>query len=92
MIKKFFTVTIEYDMQINSPSTVTTVTDSAELRYNVHDTLRGNVTYSEPIEKLRSYVFAVAAAVGITITTTITAAVTAVVTTAAYKSNFRYAQ
>ncbi len=42
------TVTIEYDMQINSPSTVTTVTDSAEFQYNVNDPVRGNVTYSEP--------------------------------------------
>ncbi len=43
------TVTVEYDLQITSPSTVTAVTDSAQLQYNVNDPVRGNVTYSDPI-------------------------------------------
>ena len=41
------TITIEYNIQINSPSTDTVVTDLAELQYNVNDPLRGNVAYSE---------------------------------------------
>lgn len=42
------TVTIEYDMKIDSPSSGMTVTDSAEVRFNVNDPLRGNVTYTDP--------------------------------------------
>ncbi len=44
------TVTVEYDMQITAPSTVTAVTDSAEFLYTVKDPERGNVTFTDPID------------------------------------------
>ena len=43
------TVTIEYDMQIDNPSTVKTVTGSAEFLYTVNDPIRGKTTYSDPV-------------------------------------------
>ena len=43
------TITIEYDMQIKSPSTVTAVTNTAEFRYDVGDPVSGIIsTYTEP--------------------------------------------
>ncbi len=43
-------ITVEYDMKINSPSTATTVTNSAEFRYDVGDPVSGIIrTYTEPI-------------------------------------------
>ena len=43
------TITVEYDMKINSPSTVTTVTNSAEFRYDVGEPVSGIIrTYTEP--------------------------------------------
>lgn len=42
-------VTVEYDLKINSPSTVTTVTNSAQFRYDVGDPISGIIkTYTEP--------------------------------------------
>ena len=42
-------ITVEYDMKINSPSTVTAVTNSAEFRYDVGDPVSGIITtYTEP--------------------------------------------
>lgn len=40
-------LTIEYDMQINSPTTSTTVTDSSEFQYTVNDPIRGTVSFAE---------------------------------------------
>ncbi len=40
-------VTIEYDMQVNNPSTVNTITNSADFQFSVNDHKRGNVTFSE---------------------------------------------
>ncbi len=43
-------ITVEYDMKINSPSTVNTVTNSAEFRYDVGDPVSGIIrTYTEPV-------------------------------------------
>lgn len=42
-------ITVEYDMKINSPATVTAVTNSAEFRYDVGDPESGIIrTYTEP--------------------------------------------
>lgn len=42
-------IKVEYDMKINSPSTVTTVTNSAEFRYDVGEPVSGIIrTYVEP--------------------------------------------
>lgn len=42
-------IKVEYDMKINSPSTVNTVTNSAEFRYDVGDPESGIIkTYTEP--------------------------------------------
>lgn len=41
------TVTIEYDIQINKPTTENTVTDYSEFQYYVNDPVRGNVKYVE---------------------------------------------
>ncbi len=42
-------ITVEYDMKMNSPSTVTAVTNSAEFRYDVGDPVSGIIsTYIEP--------------------------------------------
>ncbi len=42
-------ITVEYDMKINSSSAVTTVTNSAEFRYDVGDPVSGIITtYTEP--------------------------------------------
>ena len=44
------TITVEYDMKINSPSTVNTVTNSAEFRFDAGDPESGIIrTYTEPI-------------------------------------------
>ncbi len=43
-------VTIEYDLQIKSPSSVSSVIDSVELQYNVQDPLRGNVTFTDVVD------------------------------------------
>lgn len=41
---------VEYDMKINSPSTVTVVTNSADFRYEVGDPVSGIIrTYTEPM-------------------------------------------
>lgn len=40
-------VTIEYDMQVNNPSTATTITNSADFQFSVNDPKRGNVSFSE---------------------------------------------
>ena len=43
------TIKVEYDLKINSPSTVNTVTNSAEFRYDVGDPETGIIsTYTEP--------------------------------------------
>lgn len=41
------TITIEYDMQINSPATVTSVTDTSEFQYTVNDPVKGNTSFAE---------------------------------------------
>lgn len=41
------TLTVEYDMQINSPMTVSPVTDTSEFQYTVTDPVRGEVSFSE---------------------------------------------
>ncbi len=44
------TITVEYDMKINSPATVTAVTNSAVFRYDVGDPVSGVIaTYTDPI-------------------------------------------
>lgn len=40
-------LTIEYDMQINSPTTSTTVTDTSEFQYTVNDPIRGTISFAE---------------------------------------------
>ncbi len=46
------TLTIEYDMQITTPTTTTSVTDLSEFQYTVNDPVRGNVNYSENTDML----------------------------------------
>ncbi len=41
------TLTVEYDMQINSPMTVSPVTDTSEFQYTATDPVRGEVFFSE---------------------------------------------
>lgn len=45
-------VTIEYDLKVNSPCTSKSLTDSATLNYKVNDPARGNVSYSENTDSL----------------------------------------
>ena len=40
-------ITVEYDMRINDPATVTTVTDKSEFQCTVNDPVRGNVSFKE---------------------------------------------
>lgn len=40
-------ITVEYDLRINNPATVTTVTDKSEFQYTVNDPVRGNVSFRE---------------------------------------------
>ncbi len=46
------TLTIEYDMQITTQTTTTSVTDLSEFQYTVNDPVRGNVNYSENTDML----------------------------------------
>ncbi len=51
-------ITVEYDIKINSPSAVTTVTNSAEFRYDVGDPESGIIsTYTEPTNAVTINVF-----------------------------------
>ena len=51
-------ITVEYDMKINSPSTVTTVTNSADFRYDVGEPESGIIrTYTEPTNAVSVNVF-----------------------------------
>lgn len=55
LIKGFFvpdlnpgeSLTVEYDMRINTPMTVSPVTDLSEFQYTVNDPVRGEVSYTE---------------------------------------------
>lgn len=46
------TLTIEYDMQITTPTTTTSVTDLSEFQYTVNDPVRGEISFAENTEPI----------------------------------------